>query len=124
MIRVRRDYVTILPLKRSPIRGDVVLFSDPYQERYVLHRVWRVDGNRVLTWGDHCNYPDAWMSVDRVWGIAVKVERGRLILKPDSDIARRAGVAFAAVYHPLHRFYRVLRRWAAKLYHALKGDRK
>lgn len=124
MVRVRRDYVTILPMKRSPLRGDVVLFSDPYRERYVLHRIWRIEGDRILTWGDHCVHPDAWMNADCIWGIAVKVERGRLVLNPDSDFARRAGLVFAAVYHPLHRFYLKLRSKAAKVYHLIKGDRK
>ena len=124
LIRVRRDYVTILPLKRTPLRGDVVLFSDPHRERYVLHRVWRIEESRILTWGDHCAHPDAWIPMDCIWGIAVKVERGKISLNPDSDVARRIGLAFAAAYHPLHRLYLFLRSKAARIYHALKGDRK
>ena len=59
LLRRNRDYVTIHPLNGLPRQGDIVLFSDPDREaRYVLHRVWRVEKDTVLTWGDNCRCAD------------------------------------------------------------------
>lgn len=49
LVRKGRDYVTILPLEHAPKRGDIVLFSDPVRERYVLHRAWTVEETQVKT---------------------------------------------------------------------------
>ena len=110
LIRMDRDYVTIMPIKEKIRVGDIVLFSDPYQDRYVLHRVWRIEGNRVLTWGDNCRRPDPWMPLDAIWGKAALIERGKKRIVPHP--AR--GVRMAWIWHPLSDKFRYLRGvWAA-----------
>ncbi len=123
LIRIRRDYVTIVPMKREPIVGDIVLFRDFIGDRYVLHRVWRVDGDRVLTFGDHCLGPDAPMTRDCVWGLAVKIERGKRIILTDSEKARSRGLKWAKAEHVVYKGYRRARSYAAGIYHRIKGDR-
>ena len=115
LIRYNRDYVTIIPLSESLVEGDIVLFSDPYQKRYVLHRVWTLEDNRVLTWGDNCDRPDAWMTVNDIWGKVILIERGKYKITPDA----RKGLLFAGFWHIAGRAYRKSRGTAARVYHRI-----
>lgn len=99
LIRKNRDIVTLLPLRRVPERGDIVLFKRPGQRVYVLHRLWRVEEGRVMTWGDNCPRPDGWMDRARVLGVAAAVERGKRTLRLDTAFARRTGLFLAHVRH-------------------------
>lgn len=110
LIRMDQDYVTIMPLTGKITVGDIVLFSDPHQVRYVLHRVWRIEENRVLTWGDNCLRPDPWLPADAIWGKATLIERGNKQIRPHP--AR--GVWMARIWHPLSEVL----RWLVKV----KGD--
>ena len=105
LIRMDRDYVTIMPLKESIRVGDIVMFSDPQKERYVLHRVWRIEESRVLTWGDNCRHPDPWLPMDAIWGRAVLIERGKRRIVPHPV----RGVWMARIWHPLSDTFRYLR---------------
>lgn len=102
LIRIDRDIVTIVPLEGKPEIGDIVLFSDPARGRYVLHRVWKTEEERVLTWGDNCELPDRWLPWDAVWGQAVLIERGRRVIRPDP----RKGLIWAKIWHVLGKGYR------------------
>jgi signal peptidase len=106
LIRKGRDVVTIVPMDRSPKRGDIVLFpAKRLGGDYVLHRVVRVDGARLLTRGDSCAQPDGWIDADMVWGRAARVERGKLAFDPNRPLWR-AVVSLGALLHPI-------RRWSA-----------
>ncbi len=102
LVRMDRDLVTIAPLKERPQDGDIVLFAHPDGERYVLHRVWKAEENRVLTWGDNCDNLDGWLPWDAVWGKAEAIERGRLVIHPDP----KKGLVLARIWHRLGRHYR------------------
>ena len=115
LIRYNRDYVTIIPLSESLAVGDIVLFSDPYQKRYVLHRVWTLENERVLTWGDNCDRPDAWMTVNDIWGKVILIERGKHKITPDA----RKGLLFARFWHIAGRAYRILRGTVSRVYHRI-----
>ena len=96
LIRRNRDYVTILPLEGTPVVGDIVLFSDPWQQnRFVVHRLWRTEKESVLTWGDNCRLPDARMPWDAVWGKVALIERGKKRIHPDP----RRGMLLARCWH-------------------------
>lgn len=117
VIRRNRDMVTIFPITRPCEVGDIVLFSDPNVEhRYVLHRLWKIDGDRVLTWGDNCFGPDRWMSRDRLWGIAVCIERDQKAIHPD----RKKGMILARYMHSKLRFRSKVVSPASKYYHQLR----
>ena len=111
LIRINRDYVTISPLEERPEAGDIVMFADPGKDRYVLHRVWQVAEDRVLTWGDNCSAPDGWMPLEMVWGKAVLIERGKRTIKPD----RKTGLRLARFWHRAGWIWRLARRY----YHAV-----
>ncbi len=106
LIRIRRDYVTIHPLAEPPAVGDIVLFADPERNRYVLHRLWRVEGDRALTWGDNCPDPDGWMPLEALWGKAVLIERGGRLLRPDP----RRGMRLARFWHRVGGIWRLAGR--------------
>ena len=48
LIRINHDYVTVIPLKETPIAGDIVLFFEPRSDRYIVHRVWDVQNGQIL----------------------------------------------------------------------------
>ena len=113
LIRRNRDPVTIMPAKDTIAVGDIVMFADPSRKRYVLHRLWKFEGDRVLTWGDNCYCADGWMPRDRVWGIAVKIERGRKEIIPDRTRGMRHARCMHArlkIVRPVHAFLSRLRR--------------
>ena len=115
LIRYNRDYVTVIPLAGSLAEGDIVLFSDPYQKRYVLHRVWTLENERVLTWGDNCDRPDAWMTVNDIWGKVILIERGKHKITPDAQ----KGLLYARLWHITGRAYRKLRGTVSHIYHRI-----
>ena len=110
-IRMDRDYVTVMPVRGEVKAGDIVLFADPYEDRFVLHRVWRAEGDRVLTWGDNCSAPDRQIPADAVYGRVVLIERGKMKIRPD----RRRGLVLARFWHVAGRGTRFALRGAAYL---------
>ena len=109
LIRWRRDYVTIAPLKECPVIGDIVLFCEPVTARYVVHRVWEIKDGKVLTWGDNCEKPDGWMPADAIWGKVLLIERGKRKIQPDPS----KGMRWAKFWHQAGKVYRLFRRYKA-----------
>lgn len=95
LIRRGRDRVTFVPLDRPLKRGDVALFEAP-PGRYVAHRVYRLEDNRVQTLGDHCRNPDPWMPASAVLGLAVLLERNGRRIRLDHPAARLLGRVWMA----------------------------
>lgn len=112
LIRRGRDKVTILPVMRPLKKGDIVLFKGG-PKRYVVHRLYRMRGNRVQTLGDNCYYPDPWMPIECVWGLVMKMERdGRTYV-----FDNRASRAFGRIWmftHPERIFCRRCRSLAVR----------
>jgi len=110
LIRNRRDIVTVVPLRRAPRIGDIVLFYRPESVApYVLHRVWKIEGERVCTFGDGCYGPDHWMPASHIWGLAILIERGRLRIDPNSPFWQAAAKCWTAswryrkwLFFPVH----------------------
>ena len=116
LIRRNRDRVSIVPAGEMLTVGDIVLFADPCEkDRYVLHRLWQIEGDRVLTWGDNCDRPDRWMPADCILGKAALIEHGKRTLRPDA----RKGLALARLWHPVGRCRRRLRALMYKLLYPL-----
>lgn len=119
LIRRGRDRVTILPLSRPLIIGDIVLFKGG-PERYVVHRVQKIRGNAVRTLGDNCFGPDPWMPLENVWGLVIKMERGGRTFRLDSPASRLLGRIWMLL-HPVRRAYRRLRSLAGRCYRKIFG---
>ncbi len=109
LIRWNRDFVTIIPMKGLPVVGDIVLFCEPVTKRYVVHRVWQVDEEKALTWGDICARPDGWIPFEAIWGKIVLIERGKRKIKPDP----RKGIIWAKFWHQGGKVYRPYKRCKA-----------
>lgn len=67
LIRRGKDSVTIAALQHPLRVGDVVLFAAG-ADRYVVHRVWKINAAAIRTWGDNCANPDPWIPKDHVLG--------------------------------------------------------
>ena len=121
LIRSQRDYVTIRPLEGVPQRGDVILFADPHRNaRYPLHRVWRIDGDTVLPWGDNCAAPDGLVPFSNIWGKAVLVERGKRRIELDPV----KGLRMAKIWHVVGRLWRFGLRVKRKIGQILNGSHR
>ena len=118
LIRRGRDHVTIVPIDRAVRKGDVVLFCGG-PGRFVVHRVCKINGDRVQTLGDNCMAPDAWMPMEAVWGIVVKMERDGRRYRMDSRAARAFGLIWMRLY-PARRAYLRCRRLAARVYRKVR----
>lgn len=112
LVRYQKDYVSIIPVSGALNVGDIVLIADLQKDRYVLHRVWELAPDRVLTWGDNCDYADGWFPLDRIWGKVVLVERGKRTITPD----RAAGMRLARFWHPVGKIW----RWAGRVSRPLR----
>ena len=119
LIRRGKDPVTIAALQRPLKIGDVVLLTTG-ADRYVVHRVWKISGEKVRTLGDNCVNPDPWITRDRVLGQAILYSRNNRKHRLDTAAARLWGRVWMAVF-PLRKcciqLKGILRRYYKKLFH-------
>ena len=102
LVRFNKDYVTIVQSQGMPEIGDIVLYSENGNEKYVVHRVWNVCEGKVLTWGDNCPRPDGWSEADAIWGKVVLIERGKRKIRPNP----KKGIKWAKFWHHAGKVYR------------------
>jgi len=91
LIRYMKDPVTIIPLKREPMVGDIVMFHRA-DGAYVAHRVHQGTPNRIITWGDNCIRPDAPLERGDILGLLVSMERNGKRRELDTDEQRAWGI--------------------------------
>lgn len=119
LIRRGKDPVTIVPLQRPLRVGDVVLLTTG-AERYVVHRVWKIHGNKIRTLGDNCVNPDPWILEDHVLGQVVYYSRNHVKHRLDTPASRLWGRAWMAVF-PLRKccikLKAIIRRYYRKRVH-------
>lgn len=95
-----RDFVTIIPMKRDLLVGDIVLFADMKRDRYVVHRVWKLTDDSVCTWGDNCYNADGWFPKSAIKGLVIKVEKAEgKIIHTDTEYMRKLGIKKAQKLH-------------------------
>lgn len=122
LIRRGRDRVTIVPLNRPLKIGDIVLFHSG-GERYVVHRVWKMKDAMVQTLGDNCWNPDAWMPLESVWGLVVRMERDGRKYVLDARWSRVFGRIWMGIY-PMRMCYRRLRQLGGRILRRLRRGKK
>ena len=91
LIRYMKDEVTIVPLKRAPMVGDIVMFRRA-DGAHVVHRVYRVTQEEVITWGDNCLGPDAPLKREDVLGLVTAMRRNGKRYPLDTARQRAYGV--------------------------------
>lgn len=118
LIRRGKDSVTIAALQRPLRIGDVVLITTG-ADRYVVHRVWRINGTTIRTLGDNCVNPDPWIPQECVLGQAILYSRNNVKHRLDTTAARLWGRAWMAVF-PLRKcciqLKSIVRRYYRKLF--------
>ena len=117
LIRRGKDPVTIVPLQRPLKIGDVVLLTTG-EDRYIVHRVWKIKGENIRTLGDNCVYPDPWITKDKVLGQAILYSRNNKKHRLDTPAAHLWGRAWMAVF-PIRKCCIYLKAILKKLYKKL-----
>ena len=85
-IRAFRDDVMIVSIPKEDYKiGDIVLF--PAKRKggdYCLHRLYKMEGDRIQTFGDGCRCPDEWITKEQLLGKAVLIKRGNRTIDCES----------------------------------------
>ena len=116
LIRKGKERVTILPVTRPLMIGDIVLFHDIANDRYVVHRVFRMENDKIQTLGDFCVHPDRWMGKSQVYGIVTEIHYRTRCFSTDSKFSRAFGCVWMAIrpvrpmYIGIHRVIRLILR--------------
>lgn len=113
LIRRGLDPVTIVPMNRPLQKGDVVLFR--LGERYIVHRVWKIQDGSVRTFGDNCWNPDPWIPENQVLGLVIRYVRSSRTYRLDTPGARAWGRMWMTI-HPVRLCYKKLRALAGRCY--------
>ena len=100
LIRVNRDQVMLTSVESEDIKvGDIVLFPGHYKGgEYCLHRVWKLDGDRVQTFGDGNPKPDGWFPRSRILGRAKLIKRGKQTIDCDDPKVQRRAARWCALW--------------------------
>lgn len=100
LIRVNRDRVMLTSVEPEDIRvGDIVLFPGRFRSaNYCLHRVWKLDGDRVQTFGDGNPKPDGWFPRSRILGKAKLIKRGKKTIDCDDPKVQRRAARWCALW--------------------------
>ncbi len=121
LIRKQKDSVTILPVSRQLKKGDIVLFARN-DGVYVVHRIYKIIDNEVITVGDNCIEFDAPMPVSSVLGMVVRLERNGKIFNLDSLSSRVYGILRMSTL-PLRFAWWKLYRFGVKVVKRMVGKR-
>ena len=109
LIRYRKDPVTIVPVDRELVPGDVVLFERS-DGAYVVHRLYWISEDRTMvqTWGDNCYYADAPIEISKVLGIALSFERDGKMISLTTEEQRKRGLRWinSRILRPVWFWYR------------------
>ena len=119
LIRHNRDSVLLASLDRPARVGDIVLLKvPPPHDRYILHRIHRIQGDRCVTLGDGAMKPDPPVPLTCIIGRVEKVFRGKLSIGCDSLPSRFLfwlWRAFLPLRRPLLHGFRMAGRVMARL---------
>lgn len=99
LIRRGRDRIMLVSVRPEEIRvGDIVLFPGHYRGgEYCLHRVYKLDGDKVQTFGDGNPKPDGWFPRTRILGKAKLIQRGNVTIDCDDPKWRKRAARWVAL---------------------------
>ena len=100
LIRAGCDKIMLVSVAPEDVKtGDIVLFPGRFQTAdYCLHRVYRIDHDRVQTFGDGNSRPDGWVPRDRILGRVKFIRRGKHIIDCDDPKWRRRAVRWCSMW--------------------------
>lgn len=115
LIRNGMDEVVVFRREGAVKKGDIVLFKGKTcHADYIIHRVYRVEGNQILTLGDGNLAPDFWMPLTNVYGVAAFLRRGSRRLDLESGFMRVYGSIWMALL-PMRRYLLKLGEWCCRV---------
>ena len=81
-VRANMDDIMLVPVKQKDLKiGDIVLFPGKYKGGdYCLHRLYKMDGDMVQTFGDGNLGPDHPFPKSNIIGKAVLIKRGKVTI--------------------------------------------
>jgi len=81
----------IIPVKAEDLRiGDIVMFPTFREDvDYYLHRIYKLDGDKVQTKGDANKGPDKWIDKKEILGKAIVIQRGDITIDCESPVWKR-----------------------------------
>ena len=100
LIRVKRDQVMLVRVDPQEIQiGDIVLFPGHFRGGdYCLHRVYRLDGEQVQTFGDGNRKPDGWFPRERILGRVKLIQRGNVTIDCDDPKWQRRAARWCRLW--------------------------
>ena len=98
-INPEKDIVTIIPLIRDPMVGDIIMFRRT-DGKNIAHRIYRVFPDGIQTWGDNCPKPDAPRKREDIYGLIVAVEKDGKTYQLDTDKQRVYGLRWLKYGRP------------------------
>ncbi len=100
LIRINRDRVMLISVDPDAIQvGDIVLFAGHFRGGdYCLHRVWKLDKDRVQTFGDGNLRPDGWFSRKRILGKVKLIRRGNTLIDCDNPKWKKWATRWCALW--------------------------
>ena len=114
LIRPEKDTVTIVPLAREPMVGDIVLFRRS-DGKNIVHRVYKVFPDGLQTWGDNCLLPDAPIKREDVYGLVVSMEKKGKTYALDTDRQRACGLRWMKYGRPVWMALRRIRAFGGRM---------
>lgn len=90
LIRRNKDFVTIQPMTRKVLKGDIVLFRN-VDGRYIIHRVRKIYDDGIQTMGDNRLSPDAKIAEKDILGYVSCIHRGNRSVFVDTPAWRLLG---------------------------------
>lgn len=100
LINTKKDIVTIMPLSRDPMVGDIVMFRRA-DGKNIAHRVYRVFPDGIQTWGDNCIRADAPIKYDDIYGLVVSISKNGKVYDLDNDKQRTYGIRWMKYGRPV-----------------------
>lgn len=80
-ISKQKDIVVLYPVRERPKIGDIVLVPGIRKGgNYVLHRVYKIKGDKCRTIGDACLLPDEWIETGSILGKVYKIQKEKLVI--------------------------------------------
>ena len=108
LIRMNRDRVLLVSVEPEDVRvGDIVLFPGHFSNAdYCLHRVYKLEGDRVQTFGEGNRKPDGWFPRSLILGRAKLIKRGKRTIDCEDPKWRKAAACWCALWRirPLLKF--------------------
>ena len=104
LLKAGRDKVTVVPLCREPVVGDIIVFCAD-ADFYVVHRIRGLTDTHVETIGDNCLEPDKRFAYEAVCGLVTHIQRRNRQICIDTPFWRGYGRLWMAML-PVRAFYR------------------